>query len=165
LRSVPPGVLGADLGPLALGAVRVLDPHLHADVGDRRVVGLGDADVGELVHVGPVTVSAGAVSATPLTGSVVPSCTSAAGAGSSTEPRFTSSADVGTGSGSGAGAAQTGRTRIVPVKERKATRPADKRRTRCPPEAAACAAANSRRDLLPRGTSAGSTPTLSRRSD
>src|SRR3954453_7495978 len=51
------------------------------------------------------TVSVGAVSGTPDTGSVVPSWTSAAGAGSATDPMSTSSEDVFTGSGSGAGAA------------------------------------------------------------
>jgi hypothetical protein len=51
------------------------------------------------------TVSVGAVAGTPLTGSVGPRSTSAAGAGSCTDPIATSSVDVSTGTGSGAGAA------------------------------------------------------------
>jgi hypothetical protein len=58
---------------------------------------------------GPVsvfdTVSVGDASGTPVTGSVIPTCTSAAGAGASTDPIGTSSVEVATGSGSGVGAA------------------------------------------------------------
>ena len=50
-----------------------------------------------------VTVSAGAVSGTPDTGSVVPCWTSAAGVGASTEPRSTSTESVATGTASGEG--------------------------------------------------------------
>jgi hypothetical protein len=45
------------------------------------------------------------VSTTPVIGSVVPSCTSATGAGATTDPMAISSTDVGTGWGSGAGSA------------------------------------------------------------
>jgi hypothetical protein len=54
---------------------------------------------------GRLTVSVGVDAGTPATGSLGPDCTSAAGAGSSTEPIGTSSLEVVTGSGSGTGAA------------------------------------------------------------
>src|SRR5215218_2872982 len=75
------------------------------------------------------TVSVGAVAGTPATGSLVPGCTSAAGAGSATEPIATSSVEVVTGSGSGTGAAYTGSTRTVPVNTTKASGPTSRRRT------------------------------------
>ncbi|HEX8582337.1 MAG TPA: hypothetical protein VF640_08405 [Acidimicrobiales bacterium] len=47
--------------------------------------------------------SVGTASGAPATGSVVPACTSAAGAGSLNDPIATSSTDVSTGTASGAG--------------------------------------------------------------
>ncbi len=75
-----------------------------------------------------VTVRTGSVGATPPTGSVVPCSTSAAGAGSSTEPMAICSVEVSTGSASGPGAALTGTTRTVAVMASHATVQATTRR-------------------------------------